>query len=225
MNSKHRFATIGFSLMFCFAVAAERGAIAQSSTTQSGSGTTQSGSTSQGSGSGSATSGSAVPQFPVAMNGYCAVCILDMRKWVKGDNRFAVVMDGKKYLFPGEAQMQQFLKNTTKYTPALSGNCVVAYATSGKIVPGSIYHTARHKDRLYMFPNEAAKAKFMQNPSAYEKVDLAFGGMCPVCRVEMKQEIPGKPEFGTILGGKRYYFPGQEQKMMFLGNKAKYAEK
>lgn len=186
----------------------------------------QSGSSSSGSGSGSSTMGNAATSnMPVAMNGYCPVCILDMRKWVKGDARYSVVVDGKKYLFPGEPQMQKFLQNTTKYTPALNGSCIVRYASGAGMVPGSVYHTARHKDRLYMFPSEAEKAKFMKNPSAYENLDLAYGGMCAVCRTDMSKDIPGKPEFGTIFGGKRYYFPGLEQKMMFLGNQARYAEK
>ena len=201
-------------------------AIAQSGTTTQGS-TSGSGSVSSGSGSTLSGSGSTSPaaNIPVAMNGYCPVCILDMRKWVKGDPRYAVVVDGKKYLFPGEAQMQKFLANTTKYTPAMNGNCVVCYAAGKGMVPGTVFHTARHKDRLYMFPSEDVKAKFMKNPSSFENVDLAFGGMCAVCRVEIKKDVPGKPEFGTILGGKRYYFPGQEQKMMFLGDTAKYIEK
>lgn len=148
-----------------------------------------------------------------------------MKKWVRGNPNFSVQLDGKLYLFPGEEQRQMFLANTTKYTPALGGNCVVCALAGGDTsIPGSVHFSAIHEGRLYLFPSENEKAKFMADPRKYENVDLAFGGMCSVCRVEMNQEMPGKSEFGTVFGGKRYYFPGQDQKKMFLANPKKYAE-
>ena len=58
--------------------------------------------------------GSTSKQADVALSGYCPVCVLDMKKWVKGDPRFNVVQDGKTYLFPSDEQRQLFLKNPDK---------------------------------------------------------------------------------------------------------------
>ena len=159
------------------------------------------------------------------MNGFCPVCIIDMRKWMRGNPSIAVDLDGKRYLFPGEEQRQKFLKNTAQYAPALGGDCIVCYVDGGARAPGSVYYTAIHKNRLYMFPGQGEKAKFMANPAKYENADLAAGGMCTVCRVEMQKQVPGKPEFTMIYQGKRYLFPGQDQQKMFMANPAKYAER
>lgn len=159
---------------------------------------------------------------PLGLDGFCPVSIVDMKQWVKGDPNFAVLMDGKKYLFPGEEQKQKFLKDTTKYTPALGGDCIVCFAKNGSRVPGELSIATLHEGRLFLFPNEEEKAVFMKDPSKFENADLAFGGNCAVCRVEMQKKVAGKPEFGTVAAGLRYYFPSQEQRMMFLKNKPKY---
>ncbi|MFN3192703.1 MAG: hypothetical protein ACE361_19480 [Aureliella sp.] len=159
------------------------------------------------------------------MNGFCPVCILEMKKWVRGNQKFSVLLDGKLYLFPEEKQKQMFLKNVTKYTPVLSGDCVVCFVDGNTRAPGSVYYSAIHNSRLYLFPSQGEKDTFMANPKKYENADLALGGMCSVCRVEMQQNVPGKPEFGHIHKGKRYYFPSMDQKKMFLANPTKYEEK
>lgn len=51
----------------------------------------------------------------VAMDGYCPVCKLEMGKDVKGKADFAVDYNGKRYLFPGEKQLDMFLAHPTKY--------------------------------------------------------------------------------------------------------------
>lgn len=158
------------------------------------------------------------------MSGYCPVCIIDMRKWVKGDPSIYVDVDGKRYLFPGEPQRQKFMQSMAQYTPALNGDCIVCYAEGGVRVSGSVYHTAIHRNRLYLFPGDGEKAKFMEDPSKYENLDLAAGGMCSVCIVEMRQRMPGKPEFSMVYKGKRYYFAGGDQQKMFQSNPTKYAD-
>lgn len=76
-------------------------------------------------------------QAPVAMNGYCPVCVVEMKQWIKGDPRFAVVHDGKTYLFPSEEQKQMFEQNPGKYTPALGGDCTVCKAEMGERAPAA----------------------------------------------------------------------------------------
>jgi len=58
----------------------------------------------------------------LALSGYCPVCIIEMKKWVKGDPNIHVNYDGHDYAFPGEKQRQMFLANPVKYVPALGGD-------------------------------------------------------------------------------------------------------
>lgn len=170
----------------------------------------------------SSGSGSRTAQVPVAMDGYCAVCVMEMKKWVRGKAEHQMVYDGKTYLFPGEEQKQMFAADPVKYVPALGGDCTVCLANKGKRVPGKVQIAALHKNRLFLFPGEEQKQMFLENPGKYADADLALGGKCSVCRVEMKQDVQGKPEFSTIHQGLRYQFPGEKQQNMFQANSAKY---
>lgn len=158
----------------------------------------------------------------VGLKGYCPVCIIEMKKWMRGDTQFSVQQDGKIYRFPGEDQRQMFLKNPAKYTPVLGGDCVVALVEMGKRVPGDLNFGALHKGRLYLFASEQAKAMFLADREKYSDADLALGGKCTVCRVEMNKDVAGSPEFTSIYKGLRYQFPGEQQLEMFNRNPEKY---
>jgi YHS domain-containing protein len=180
-------------------------------------------------GSSSATStvkaqSAATVEYDVALDGFCPVRILESKKWVRGDRKFSVLLDGKLYLFPGEDQKQKFLKYVVKYTPALSGDCIVTYVDGQARKRGSVDFTAIHDGRLFMFPSQDEKDQFMKNPEKYQDADLAFDGNCSVCRVELQEDVPGKPEFGMIFLGKRYLFRSQKEKIMFLKQPTKYAQ-
>ncbi|MEM9366265.1 MAG: hypothetical protein AAGD07_09720 [Planctomycetota bacterium] len=161
---------------------------------------------------------------PTALQGYCPVCVIEMKKWVKGSPQFAASYDGKRYLFPGEEQKQMFLKDPAKYVPAMGGNCTVCAVNMGQTVAGSVMFPALYENRLYLFPGEQQKQEFRSNPTKYANADVAYGGKCAVCRAEMNQVVDGKPEFTAFYSGKRYWFPEEKQRAMFLGNPAKYAE-
>ena len=90
------------------------------------------------------------PQF--GLGGYSPVCIVDANKWAKGSPDHQATYDGVKYYFPDEAIKAKFLANPAKYVPALGGDCIVCYAKLGKRVHGSVNHTARHDNRLFLFP-------------------------------------------------------------------------
>lgn len=161
----------------------------------------------------------------VALEGYCPVCIIQMKKWVRGSSEHQVAYDGKTYYFPGEKPKQMFLADPAKYVPALGGDCTVCFAKMGKRVPGNIRHATIHRNRLFLFPGDAQKEEFLSNPKAYADVDLALDGKCAVCLTEMKKEVPGKPEVTAIHQGLRYQFPADKQRKMFLAKPAKYAVK
>ena len=208
--------------LFAGNVNAQSGSKSRSSSTQSR--TTTPGSSSKSMMS-KPMSGSRSASVSIALDGYCPVCILEIKKWVKGKNQYFVDVDNKRYLFPDEKTRAMFIKNSAKYTPALNGDCVVCYVEGKTRAPGSVHHASFHDGRLFLFPSADEKAKFMSSPKKYENADLALGGMCSVCRVEMQKDVPGKAEFGTFFMGKRYYFPGADQMKMFNANPKKYVEK
>ena len=164
-------------------------------------------------------------QSSIALGGYCPVCIIEMKKWVRGNPLQQVTYDGKTYRFPGEKQKQMFLANPTKYVPALGGDCTVCYAKAGKRVSGNIRHVVFYGKRLFLFPGAAEKKEFLSNPKKYANVDLALNGNCAVCKADVNKDVPGKPEFTGIHQGLRYQFPSDKQRKMFLANTAKYTVK
>ena len=159
----------------------------------------------------------------VALEGYCPVCIIDAKKWVRGNSQHAASYDGKSYFFPGEDQKQVFLADPAKYVPALGGDCTVCFAEMNQRVPGNIRHAAFYKNRLFLFPGDDQKKMFSADPGKYDTVDLAFDGLCAVCMVEMNERVDGKQEFTVIHQGMRYLFPSENQRDMFLANPQKYA--
>ena len=64
---------------------------------------------------------------------------------------------------------------------------------------------------------------FVASPTKYANVDLVLEGNCLVCKVDIKQDVSGKPEYAAIYQGIHYQFPGEKQMKMFLANLAKYA--
>ncbi len=165
-----------------------------------------------------------VGQLPVALEGYCPVCILKLRKWVKGSPDHQITYDGRVYYFPGEEQKSMFLSDPAKFVPALGGDCVVSLIEMGKRTPGNIRHASFRQDRLFLFANAEGKRLFAKDPEKYEDADLALEGNCPVCTVEMNVQIPGKPELTVNYGGLRYLFPTVKFRDMFLANPVKYVK-
>ncbi len=159
---------------------------------------------------------------PVGLQGYCPVCIVEMKQWVKGNPQIAAEFDGHKYYFPGAEQVAMFRQNPTKYLPALGGDDIVQYSRTGERVPGSLSQGVLHKGRNYFFASAANQQLFQANPVAYENADLALGGECIVCRVGMNQRVAGAPEFTAVHDGLRYQFPAAEQQAEFMKSPASY---
>jgi len=94
-----------------------------------------------------------------------------MKKWIKGDSRFAVVQVGRTYLFPGDEQKRMFQKNPAKYASvdlAAQGQCTVCRVEMQKDVQGKPEFAAFHKDMRYCFPSEEQLKMFVANPTKYE---------------------------------------------------------
>jgi YHS domain-containing protein len=146
-----------------------------------------------------------------------------MKKWVKGKPEHQLTYDGKTYYFPAAKQKQMFVADPAKYVPALGGDCTVCLAKMGKYVPGSVRHAAMLEQRLYLFPADEQKQEFLAHPQQYSNIDLALGGLCSVCKVEMNKDVQGKPEISAVHNGLRYHFPSDQQRQMFLANPNKYS--
>lgn len=169
----------------------------------------------QGSGSESPTT---------ALDGYCSVCIVKMNKVVKGDPAYSSVYDGKKYLFPSGEQKAMFDENPAAFAPAMGGNCVVCKVEMKKDVPGKPDIHLVHNGRLYLFPSDEQLKMFKATPEKYADADVALDGNCPVCKVDMKKAVKGKPEFAYDYHAVHYLFPSKEQLEKFKANPRKYTK-
>ena len=179
------------------------------------------GSASNSSPAGSAKRGS---QSPAGLQGYCPVCLVEMRQWIKGDARLTSEFDGKRYYFPGAEQAEMFEQDPLKYVPVLGGDDIVLFTRTGKRVGGKLNYGMIHQGRTYFFASEENKQLYQSSPELYENADLALGGECIVCRVDMKERVPGKSEFTALFNGLRYRFPGEEQQAAFLKSPTRYVK-
>jgi YHS domain-containing protein len=159
----------------------------------------------------------------IGLKGHCPVCVIEARKWEKGSPDHQATFDGVTYYFPNDTLKQKFLASPAKYVPALGGDCVVCYAKLGKRVAGSIDHTARYGNRLFLFPSDKEQAVFLKQPEKFDKVDLALNGDCAVCLVHANKRVPGKAEFTEVYHGFRYQFPSEKEQAAFRKDPARYA--
>ena len=169
-------------------------------------------------------SSSRTEQASVGLHGYCPVCLLEMRQWVKGDPKIAAEYDGRKYIFPSAEQLEMFRKDPAKYAPVLGGDDVVAYATTGKRIDGEPTYGVVQDGRCYFFASQENMQSFKSSPEAYADADLALGEECIVCRVDMNQRVAGSPTVTATHKGIRYQFPAEEQKAMFTRTPARYVD-
>lgn len=151
----------------------------------------------------------------LALGGDCPVCLVKMNKVIKGDPAHAVVHDGMRYLFPSPERKQMFEKDPAAFTPALGGNCTVCKVEKKENVPGKAEFRAVHDGRLFLFPGQKQLDMFNSDPHKYTVADVALGGKCVVCKVEMNKDVPGREEFAVDYHGERYLFPDAKTKRMF----------
>ena len=159
-----------------------------------------------------------------AMSGYCPVTIHTQGLWQRGKSSFKKTYDGKVYFMAGPEELAAFNANAQEYAPVLSGDSIVTYAAEFTRVPGSVFHAAQYKGRLYLFANADESKSFANNKAQFENADLAYQGNCMVSKIEEKKEVPGLPEFEATYLGKRYRFVSEEYHKKFLADSKAYAE-
>ena len=158
----------------------------------------------------------------VALDGYCAVCLLEMKDWVAGSPQHQVAYDGMVYRFPDAPKAAMFRADPVRYAPALGGDDIVEYARTGKRTAGKTAFGAKYLDRHYFFASDANKQAFTANPIAYSDADLALGGACVVCQVDLRQNRPGSPQFVSLHKGMRFRFAGPQQQQAFEAQPDRY---
>ena len=189
----------------------------RTTTTQSGSSSrnTSTATTTQSGSSNRNTTKTMAAKAKMGLEGYCPVCVIDARKWEKGNPRISSTFDGVNYYFPTAALKTKFDRNPKRYVPALNGDCIVCLENAGKRVPGNVRHAAMHNGRLYLFPSDKEKQVFGRSPEAFDKTDLAVDGECIVCLVKAKKHVSGVAEHTVMHGGMRYLFPSDAEAKMF----------
>jgi YHS domain-containing protein len=113
---------------------------------------------------------------PLALDGFCPVTLLDTvaknpadrSAWKKGNPQFGAIHRGRTYLFASAEAQQKFLANPDAYSPVLSGYDPVRYAERGQLVDGKrAYGIVTPDQKIYLFADEAALAKFNRAPGIY----------------------------------------------------------
>jgi thioredoxin-like negative regulator of GroEL/YHS domain-containing protein len=104
---------------------------------------------------------------PIALDGYCAVTLVEKRVWRTGDKRWGAIHRGRTYLFVSEEAQKAFLADPDRYSPVLSGNDPVMRLDHNQDVAGKREHGAFFNDRIYLFANEATFLRFGRDPGRY----------------------------------------------------------
>lgn len=115
------------------------------------------------------TTNGTIEQPELAMQGYCAVTVIDQNKWVEGSPEFGVIHLGKLYLFTSEENMNQFLADPVPYTPVLNEIDVVRFFEERKIVPGKREWGLKDPiyNRMFFFADEEAMNHFYNEYERY----------------------------------------------------------
>lgn len=106
-------------------------------------------------------------EFPMQLDGYCPVELIENEKWLAGDQQWAVAHRGRLYTMSGAVQQQRFLANPDRYAPVFSGVDPVLAVDEAREVPGKTAFCAVYDGRLFVFSNAATLAKFRQSPRRY----------------------------------------------------------
>lgn len=127
--------------------------------------------------SGVATTEEAPAEQPrtLAMDGYCAVTLLEKNEWIEGNPKFGVIHLGHLYLFVDGDAMQRFLADPEPFTPVLNGIDVVRFFEEKRIVQGKRDFGVRDPDnnRMFFFADEAALIHFENQHARYTEAAIS----------------------------------------------------
>lgn len=105
-------------------------------------------------------------QGPVlALKGLCPVCLVNGKE-VEGKEEFASTYGDFIYRFPDADTKAKFDASPASYAIQMKGLCVVCKA-AGKDMKGDPSIFAVHEGKIYIFPNDDIRQKFVDNPGKY----------------------------------------------------------
>ena len=160
----------------------------------------------------------------VVAEGYCLVSLRDQRQWVLGDPNIQILINDRLYLFAGIRQRDIFAASPERYLPVLDGDSIVAFAETGKRVPGDLQFGMTFRDRIYFFRNATEQSRFQNQSERFLNADLVDQGHCPVSKIDEEKLVPGIPETVLTLDGLRYFFASTMHRKLFAANPQRYVE-
>lgn len=124
-----------------------------------------------------------VPQLPpgcppIGLDGNCPVTLVEQKRWTLGSTTYGVVHRGRTYLFLGPQEKEKFLADPDRYSPVLAGIDPVLAVENRATVSGKREFGVFGADgRVYLFADEASRAKFEQNEQFYATRALQAAGL------------------------------------------------
>lgn len=162
-------------------------------------------------------------KFAPALGGDCVVCRVEAGARMPGKVEFAVVHEGRAFLFPSAKERDTFKANPKKYAQAdlgLGGHCAVCVVMAQKCVPGKAEFVRVYDGKRYLFPGAGEAKAFAADPAKFVP---ALDGDCVVCLKDGGKRMAGAPEFATVHEGRLYLFPDAGAQKKFLAAPATYA--
>lgn len=109
----------------------------------------------------------------IALDGDCVVSLVEMRAYVKGEEKFASNYRGLRYQFLSEDEKMVFDANPETFAVAFGGIDIVAtYELDGPLdaktkAYGAGRNAHRHENRTYHFADEKNLQLFVKQPDEY----------------------------------------------------------
>ena len=102
-----------------------------------------------------------------AMEGYCAVTLVLMNEWARGDRQWGAEHEGRVYLFTSREFRDQFLADPYRFAPVLGGFDPVRYLETGQLVDGKRKHGVFYANTIYLFSDEVTLTRFSKQPDLF----------------------------------------------------------
>ena len=134
---------------------------------------------------------------PLALDGYSAVTLVELRRWRTGDRRYRAVHGGRLYLFASEFERKAFLKEPGRYRVGNDGLDIVEQVDHRRQTPGRREFGLFSGGRILLFASAESRAQFENDRLRYEgasdyrafQPDGRYGNHPPAAE-------PARPESG-----------------------------
>ncbi len=104
---------------------------------------------------------------PLALDGFCPVSMFKRSELIRGADDQCCVYKDRRYQFVSAPEREAFIQNPKKFLPSEEGYCVVTWAETHRRAQGSIEFPALFGDYLFLFANDDARQRFLQDPERY----------------------------------------------------------